>query len=360
MGKGQSTNVWSDRHVWWGTWRRGWRHRLLGLLSSLQVVHLEADQETAERPPYTHRFPLHPRAGFHVRQVDILNHLLICGSGWNRIWRMRRVVRVSTQLSGRCSVIDVSCIPSLINEEIDCKAGSGSVMTIGEMVRSFLTKLEWFSTLFPRIPVPIMKDLEVKLQEWKVGFLERQRQQQLEEGTEEDGYQEIEGGRDAERQPRNREKTRSRSRDRHRSRSKDRFRSRSKDRRRSRSRERRSRNDDRHRRSRSRERKRRSRSSERRHRRSQERSRERRRSRSRERRRERDGDDYSRALQRERERQQRERRERRSSSRERRHSRDRDRRSNRDRRRSRSSDRKKSHSVDKERRRSHSPSQGRR
>lgn len=40
-------------------------------------------------------------------------------------------------------------------QEMDVKAGGGQVMTIGEMLRAFLTKLEWFSTLFPRIPVPI-------------------------------------------------------------------------------------------------------------------------------------------------------------------------------------------------------------
>jgi len=37
------------------------------------------------------------------------------------------------------------------------------MMTIGEMLRHFLTKLEWYSTLFPRIPVPIQKDIEKKL-----------------------------------------------------------------------------------------------------------------------------------------------------------------------------------------------------
>lgn len=33
-------------------------------------------------------------------------------------------------------------------------------MTVGEMLRSFLTKLEWFSTLFPRIPVPVQKAID--------------------------------------------------------------------------------------------------------------------------------------------------------------------------------------------------------
>ncbi|XP_033643613.1 pre-mRNA-splicing factor 38B-like [Asterias rubens] len=236
-------------------------------------------------------------------------------------------------------------------EEIDAKAGSGCTMTIGEMARSFLTKLEWFSTLFPRIPVPIMKDLELKLSEWKEGFLERQREKQIEAGGVEEEEEEPEepmarksrgGSRD---NSRSGSHTSNRSRDHRRSRSKERQHSHSK-------------NNDRRRRSRSREKRPRSRSPERRKRRSQDRSRDQRRSRSRDRRREREGDDFSRALQRERERQQKERREPRSRSRERRHSRERDRKSHRDRRRSRSTERKKSHSRDRER--SRSRSQGRR
>lgn len=43
------------------------------------------------------------------------------------------------------------------------RAGGGQTCTIGQMVRHMLTKLEWHSTLFPRIPVPIQKDIEKKL-----------------------------------------------------------------------------------------------------------------------------------------------------------------------------------------------------
>ncbi|KAK6620714.1 hypothetical protein RUM43_011009 [Polyplax serrata] len=50
-------------------------------------------------------------------------------------------------------------------EEMDVKAGGGQVMTIGDMLRHFLTKLEWFSTLFPRIPVPIQQKIERKINE---------------------------------------------------------------------------------------------------------------------------------------------------------------------------------------------------
>ncbi|XP_060761976.1 pre-mRNA-splicing factor 38B isoform X2 [Neoarius graeffei] len=48
-------------------------------------------------------------------------------------------------------------------EELDVKAGGGCVMTVGEMLRSFLTKLEWFSTLFPRIPVPVQKTIDQQM-----------------------------------------------------------------------------------------------------------------------------------------------------------------------------------------------------
>ena len=42
--------------------------------------------------------------------------------------------------------------------------GGGCTMTIGQMVRSFILKLDWYGTLFPRIPVPIHKELEASLQ----------------------------------------------------------------------------------------------------------------------------------------------------------------------------------------------------
>ncbi|VDK41602.1 unnamed protein product [Dibothriocephalus latus] len=48
-------------------------------------------------------------------------------------------------------------------EEIDVRAGGGCVMTIGAMLEQWLTKLDWFSTLFPRIPVPVQKKIEEKL-----------------------------------------------------------------------------------------------------------------------------------------------------------------------------------------------------
>ncbi|XKL68023.1 hypothetical protein PGB90_003514 [Kerria lacca] len=38
-------------------------------------------------------------------------------------------------------------------------------MAIGNILKNFLCKLEWFSTLFPRIPVPIQQKLERKMNE---------------------------------------------------------------------------------------------------------------------------------------------------------------------------------------------------
>lgn len=44
------------------------------------------------------------------------------------------------------------------------KAGGGQVMTIGTMLRQWLVKLEWFSTLFPRVPVPIQQKIQRHLE----------------------------------------------------------------------------------------------------------------------------------------------------------------------------------------------------
>ncbi|VDO07700.1 unnamed protein product [Rodentolepis nana] len=52
-------------------------------------------------------------------------------------------------------------------EEVDVRAGGGCTMTIGAMLEQFLTKLDWFTTLFPRIPVPVQKKIEEKLREYK-------------------------------------------------------------------------------------------------------------------------------------------------------------------------------------------------
>lgn len=51
-------------------------------------------------------------------------------------------------------------------EEVDASSTGGPPITIGNMVRTLLTKLEWYSTLFPRIPIPIQKEIEKKLEEY--------------------------------------------------------------------------------------------------------------------------------------------------------------------------------------------------
>ncbi|KAH8408801.1 hypothetical protein KR009_000212, partial [Drosophila setifemur] len=91
-------------------------------------------------------------------------------------------------------------------EEIDVKAGGGQVLTIGQMVYQFMTKLDWFSTLFPRIPVPIQKQIEKKIEQYcreqgiTVGQLGAGRGTAGAAGAgpgqagQEDDYQEYEGG----------------------------------------------------------------------------------------------------------------------------------------------------------------------
>jgi pre-mRNA-splicing factor 38B len=51
-------------------------------------------------------------------------------------------------------------------EEIDPKAGGGQSSTIGTMLKQFLMKLDWFGCLFPRIPVPIQKQIEKRLEDY--------------------------------------------------------------------------------------------------------------------------------------------------------------------------------------------------
>lgn len=50
-------------------------------------------------------------------------------------------------------------------EELDVKAGGGQVMTIGQILRQWLVKLEWYSTLFPRIPVPMQQKIKKVLED---------------------------------------------------------------------------------------------------------------------------------------------------------------------------------------------------
>lgn len=47
---------------------------------------------------------------------------------------------------------------------MDVKAGGGQVMKLGMILRQLLVKLEWFSTLFPRIPVPIQQRIQKVLE----------------------------------------------------------------------------------------------------------------------------------------------------------------------------------------------------
>ncbi|XP_077412091.1 pre-mRNA-splicing factor 38B isoform X1 [Vanacampus margaritifer] len=104
-------------------------------------------------------------------------------------------------------------------EELDVKAGGGCVMTVGEMLRSFLTKLEWFSTLFPRIPVPVQKSIDQQMKSRPRKVIQKEPQEE-EQAFDEPGRQ---GERRRSRSPRRtpsprRSPKRSRSRSHHRER----------------------------------------------------------------------------------------------------------------------------------------------
>merc|ERR1712156_1285889 len=52
-------------------------------------------------------------------------------------------------------------------EVIDVKAGGGKEISIGEMVKQFLTRLDWFDTRWPRIPVPVQKEIDDTMEQIK-------------------------------------------------------------------------------------------------------------------------------------------------------------------------------------------------
>ena len=55
-------------------------------------------------------------------------------------------------------------------EEFYPSSGGGPKMTFGEMARNLLTKLDWFTTLFPRIPVAIQKDIQQKISDYDANY----------------------------------------------------------------------------------------------------------------------------------------------------------------------------------------------
>ena len=53
-----------------------------------------------------------------------------------------------------------------LNDEEQIQVKAGVTITIGELVRQLITKLEWYATLFPRMPIPVQKDIEKKLEQY--------------------------------------------------------------------------------------------------------------------------------------------------------------------------------------------------
>lgn len=75
---------------------------------------------------------------------------------------------VSVNLNLCQNILSCFFLSLLFWQEIDLKAGSGYSVKIGEVCRMMLSKLDWFGTLFPRLPVNTQKNLEAKLKEFKI------------------------------------------------------------------------------------------------------------------------------------------------------------------------------------------------
>ena len=138
---------------------------------------------------------------------------------------------------------------------IDVKAGGGKEISIGEMCKQFLTKLEWFDTRFPRIPVNVQKEIEDYFEQRKKYMVGHDDEEDVAKNESRKGDNRIRDrdnrSRDGDNPSRDRDRDRKDRRDRD-----DRRRDKDRDRHRDRDRDRK-RNDDRHkRRSRSRERER--------------------------------------------------------------------------------------------------------
>uniref|UniRef100_A0A914E0I1 Pre-mRNA-splicing factor 38 n=1 Tax=Acrobeloides nanus TaxID=290746 RepID=A0A914E0I1_9BILA len=118
-------------------------------------------------------------------------------------------------------------------EEIDPRSGGGDKMTVAQMVKMMLNKLDWYGTLFPRIPVPVQKVIENHFRELSK---HESRDRQSQEKSIKKEWESTERTRSRERDVRRRSRSRSKNRRRSRSRS-----PRDRDRRRDRSRDRRSR-----------------------------------------------------------------------------------------------------------------------
>ena len=48
------------------------------------------------------------------------------------------------------------------------KAGGGFNVTIGAMCRMMLTKMDWFGTMFPRIPLNVQKEIQERIKQISV------------------------------------------------------------------------------------------------------------------------------------------------------------------------------------------------
>ena len=57
------------------------------------------------------------------------------------------------------------------------KAGGGCVMYMGDVVRDFLMKLDWFGAVFPQTTVPIQKIIVANVKEYGPSIKEQYQQE---------------------------------------------------------------------------------------------------------------------------------------------------------------------------------------
>ena len=62
-----------------------------------------------------------------------------------------------------CLFVFVSVLPAVVTQEIEMRAGGGLCVPMGEMCRMLLMRQDWFGTMFPRLPVNVLKVIEDKL-----------------------------------------------------------------------------------------------------------------------------------------------------------------------------------------------------
>ncbi|PIC37545.1 hypothetical protein B9Z55_016135 [Caenorhabditis nigoni] len=79
------------------------------------------------------------------------------------------------------------------DSEIDPRSGGGDVISFGQMVKLMINKLDWYGTLFPRIPDRVQEDIVKKLAERKNRMEQEKRQEGGEQSSSGEGNKSSKG-----------------------------------------------------------------------------------------------------------------------------------------------------------------------